>query len=54
MGTMTVRENLAFSAALRLPKEFTKEERERRVNQTIQDLGLFRCAETRVSLFQFY
>ncbi|XP_066911923.1 broad substrate specificity ATP-binding cassette transporter ABCG2-like isoform X2 [Clytia hemisphaerica] len=48
MGTMTVRENLAFSAALRLPKEFTKEERERRVNQTIQDLGLFRCAETRV------
>lgn len=48
MGTMTVRENLSFSAALRLPKHYTKKEREKRVNQTIQDLGLFACADTRV------
>lgn len=51
MGTMTVRENLEFSAALRLPKDFTKKDREKRVNSIIQDLGLFRCADTRVSLF---
>lgn len=50
MGTMTVRENLEFSAALRLPKDFTKKDRARRVESIIQDLGLYRCADTRVSL----
>lgn len=50
MGTMTVRENLEFSAALRLPSDFTKKDREKRVNSIIEDLGLFRCADTRVSV----
>ena len=49
MGTMTVRENLEFSAALRLPSDFTKKDREKRVNSIIEELGLFRCANTRVS-----
>ena len=49
MGTLTVRENLAFSAALRLSSEYSDSDRKARVEQIIQDLGLSRCADTRVS-----
>jgi len=49
MGTMTVRENLAFSAALRLPRKLSNEERRKRVDLTIEDLGLYSCADTRVN-----
>ena len=48
MGTLTVRENLHFSAALRLSKEFKRQDREVRVNMIINDLGLSACADTRV------
>ena len=53
MGTLTVRENLAFSAALRLSSEYSDSDRKARVEQIIQDLGLSRCADTRVSCVMF-
>ncbi|ESO99617.1 hypothetical protein LOTGIDRAFT_141832 [Lottia gigantea] len=48
MGTLTVRENFAFSASLRLPKTVTKQERDERIDQVIQELGLSECADTKV------
>ena len=50
MGTLTVRENLHFSAALRLPSTFTKQQRDRRVKKVIKELGLRNCADTKVRL----
>ncbi|XP_072039147.1 broad substrate specificity ATP-binding cassette transporter ABCG2-like [Amphiura filiformis] len=47
-GTLTVRENLAFSAALRLPPSVTEKEREQRVEDVIQELGLQDCADSQV------
>lgn len=40
MGTLTVRENLMFSAELRLPGTISKAEKARRVNDVIDELGL--------------
>ncbi|XP_062586203.1 broad substrate specificity ATP-binding cassette transporter ABCG2-like isoform X2 [Saccostrea cucullata] len=48
MGTLTVRENFQFSAALRLPSNLTKADRDERVNTVIQELGLSHCADTKV------
>ncbi|XP_071829137.1 broad substrate specificity ATP-binding cassette transporter ABCG2-like isoform X2 [Apostichopus japonicus] len=48
MGTLTVRENLAFSAALRLPEEISNEERKSRVDEVVIELGLTHCADTKV------
>lgn len=49
MGTLSVRENLLFSANLRLdPKEHSSEEKNNRVTSIIQDLGLEDCADTKV------
>ncbi|XP_013397450.1 ATP-binding cassette sub-family G member 2 [Lingula anatina] len=48
MGTLTVKENFQFSAALRLPKTVTKEERKARVERVIHDLGLTHCADTKI------
>ncbi|NXO01319.1 ABCG2 protein, partial [Rhinopomastus cyanomelas] len=48
MGTLTVRENLTFSAALRLPKSLKEEEKKERVNQIIKELGLSKVADTKV------
>jgi hypothetical protein len=48
MGTLSVRENLHFSAALRLPSSTTKQERIARVNKVIKELGLQYCADTKV------
>jgi len=48
MGTLTVRENLMFSANLRLDKTFHLEEKKTRVQDTIQELGLAKCADTKV------
>ncbi|CAF3709491.1 unnamed protein product [Rotaria sp. Silwood1] len=46
--TLTVRENLMFSANIRLPKEVPYEERVERVTKVISDLGLESCAETKI------
>ncbi|NXP79914.1 ABCG2 protein, partial [Ramphastos sulfuratus] len=48
MGTLTVRENLKFSAALRLPKSVTEQEKDERVNQIIKELGLSKVADSKV------
>ncbi|XP_008314845.1 broad substrate specificity ATP-binding cassette transporter ABCG2b [Cynoglossus semilaevis] len=49
MGTLSVRENLLFSANLRLnPKEFSTADKHSRVNAILQDLGLTDCANTKI------
>lgn len=48
MGTLTVRENLQFSAALRLPKSVKEKEKNERVNQVIKELGLSKVADSKV------
>jgi ATP-binding cassette subfamily G (WHITE) protein 2 len=47
-GTLTVRENLMFSASVRLPSDVSVDERKNRVNRVIQELGLEACANTRI------
>ncbi|XP_010635689.2 broad substrate specificity ATP-binding cassette transporter ABCG2, partial [Fukomys damarensis] len=48
MNTLTVRENLQFSAALRLPMTMTHLEKEERINKVIEDLGLNKVADSKV------
>uniref|UniRef100_A0A8D3DLT9 Broad substrate specificity ATP-binding cassette transporter ABCG2 n=1 Tax=Scophthalmus maximus TaxID=52904 RepID=A0A8D3DLT9_SCOMX len=48
MGTLTVRENLRFSAALRLPSSVPQNEKEARVNHLIKELGLTKVADSKV------
>ncbi|KAK9525059.1 hypothetical protein VZT92_017402 [Zoarces viviparus] len=48
MGTLTVRENFTFSAALRLPTTVSQKEKEEKVNKLIQELGLGRVADSKV------
>lgn len=49
MGTLTVRENLRFSAALRLPGSVPQSEKEARVNHLIKELGLTKVADSKVN-----
>ncbi|KAM6972373.1 broad substrate specificity ATP-binding cassette transporter ABCG2-like [Aplochiton taeniatus] len=48
MGTLTVRENLRFSAALRLPSSVPQREKEARINHLIDELGLSKVADSKV------
>ncbi|XP_066536218.1 broad substrate specificity ATP-binding cassette transporter ABCG2c [Hoplias malabaricus] len=49
MGTLTVRENLAFSANLRLsPAKYTPSDKATKVESVIQELGLTDCADTKI------
>ncbi|XP_026055613.1 ATP-binding cassette sub-family G member 2-like [Carassius auratus] len=48
MGTLTVRENLRFSAALRLPKSISQQEKDEKIETLIQELGLSKVADSRV------
>ncbi|NWX47037.1 ABCG2 protein, partial [Steatornis caripensis] len=48
MGTLTVRENLKFSAALRLPKSVKEQEKNERVNRIIKELDLSKVADSKV------
>ncbi|XP_020389530.1 broad substrate specificity ATP-binding cassette transporter ABCG2 isoform X1 [Rhincodon typus] len=48
MGTLTVRENLQFSAALRLPKSICNAEKNNRIDQVINELGLMKVADSKV------
>nr|KAF6430582.1 ATP binding cassette subfamily G member 2 (Junior blood group) [Rousettus aegyptiacus] len=48
MGTLTVRENLQFSAALRLPTTMKNQEKNERINIVIQELGLSKVADSKV------
>lgn len=47
-GTLTVRENLMFSANVRLQRSKTDGERRNIVNKIISDLSLERCADTQI------
>ncbi|XP_011230514.1 broad substrate specificity ATP-binding cassette transporter ABCG2 isoform X1 [Ailuropoda melanoleuca] len=48
MGTLTVRENLQFSAALRLPTTMASHEKNERISKVIQQLGLDKVADSKV------
>ncbi|KAA0721988.1 ATP-binding cassette sub-family G member 2 [Triplophysa tibetana] len=48
MGTLTVRENLSFSAALRLSSGISSREKDNRVNHLISELGLNKVADSKV------
>lgn len=48
MGTLTVRENLQFSAALRLPTTMKNHEKNERINMIIKELGLNKVADSKV------
>lgn len=48
MGLLSVKENLEFSAALRLPSSTTRQQRKERVIKVIEELGLTSCANTKV------
>ncbi|XP_072851316.1 broad substrate specificity ATP-binding cassette transporter ABCG2 isoform X1 [Pogona vitticeps] len=47
-GTLSVRENLQFSANLRLPQDRNNVEKNLRVDAVIQELGLQDCADTKI------
>ena len=44
IGTLTVKENIMFSANMRLSADIPHEEKERRVDETINELGLSHVA----------
>lgn len=44
--TQTVRESLWFSANLRLPNTYTREDKQQMVEKMLKDLGLEKCADT--------
>ena len=48
MGTLSVRENISFSAALRLPKSTSTRQRAEKVETVINELGLSHVATTKV------
>ncbi|XP_054801210.1 ABC transporter G family member 15-like isoform X2 [Prosopis cineraria] len=48
LGTLTVRETLAYSANLRLPSRMTREEINKVVEETIIQLGLEECADSKL------
>ncbi|XP_069787161.1 ATP-binding cassette sub-family G member 8 isoform X4 [Narcine bancroftii] len=45
---LTVRETLAFVAKLRLPRDFSEEQRNKRIEDVIAELRLRQCANTKV------
>jgi ATP-binding cassette subfamily G (WHITE) protein 2 len=47
-GTLTVRENLAFSANLRLSTQTSRQQKKTIIDQVIEQLGLEKCADTKV------
>ena len=50
MGTLTVKENLMFSANLRLPSKMTLEEKKMKVDEAIEELGLTLCQDSKVQI----
>lgn len=45
---LTVKETLTYAALLRLPKKLTKQEKEKRAQDVIHELGLERCQDTMI------
>jgi len=50
IGTLTVRENLWFSANLRLPRSISRDIKRKRIEEILYDLGLTGCADTKVGI----
>ncbi|KAG7164313.1 white-like 1 [Homarus americanus] len=50
IGSLTVREQLTFQAMLRMDRYLSYEERVRRVNQVIMELGLTKCENTLIGV----
>ena len=48
LGTLTVRENINYSAKLRLPPTISSEDREKMVDDVIEELGLSHVADMKV------
>ncbi|KAK7396229.1 hypothetical protein VNO78_17087 [Psophocarpus tetragonolobus] len=48
LGTLTVKETLTYSANMRLPSKMTKEEINKVVEETIMEMGLGDCENTRI------
>ena len=48
MRTVTVRDNIEFSAALRLPMTMTRDEKRRRINEVLELLCLNKVANVKV------
>ncbi|XP_047478557.1 protein white-like isoform X1 [Penaeus chinensis] len=49
-GVFTVREQLNFNAQLRIGKEISQRERTQRVEEVIKELGLGKCANTKIGI----
>ena len=47
-STLTVKENIAFSAFIRMSTDTTTEERVQRVRDVLEKMNLEDCADTRV------
>ena len=48
MATLTVRENIMFSANMRLPDKTTEEDKMKKVDSLIKELGLSKCADNQI------
>ena len=53
-GTLTIRENVAMSGALRLPRDISASERQERVDELLNDLGLSAVADSLVRKNLYY
>lgn len=49
MGTLTVRESLYLAAMLKRKKDYTRAETKEKVNEILEELGLSKIADTKVS-----
>ena len=49
-GTLTVQENIALSAALRLPRDISRGERKEKVDEIMEELNLMHVAKSKVIL----
>ncbi|KAK7080420.1 ATPase activity protein [Halocaridina rubra] len=49
-GVFTVKEQLMFNAQLRIGKEVSEKERKQRVHEVMRELGLNKCADTRIGI----
>lgn len=50
IGTLTVREHLIFQSQLRMDKHITFDDRLRRVEEVIAELGLTKCSTTTIGI----
>jgi len=48
-STLTVKENIAFSAFIRMSANSTAKEREQRIHDILEKMNLEECADTRVN-----